>query len=435
MIRVLLTALTLILPLPVLAAVQIQNVVSPAGKTAWLVQEGSIPMVALELVFPGGAVLDPDDRLGATALMVALLSEGAGALDSQAYAEALEETAGSVTFTSGRDEVTLTIRALSENLDQVIDLARLALVAPRFDPADLERVRTQQIFGLQRAARNANTLASRNFNALAFDAHPYARPADGSPESVAALTRDDVLAAHRAAFSRGRVFVGAAGDIDAATLGAVLDRLLADLPADAPPLPAYATFAAAPGITVVDHPAPQSVVAFGHTGLRRDDPDFITAFVLNDFFGGGRFGSRLMVELRERRGLTYGIGTTVSSGLLGDSFQGRMSTDNARVPEAIEMIRAEWAWLAAGGMTQADLDRTITYLTGAYALRFDGNAAIAEVLASMQFQGFPIDYVNTRNDQIRAVTLADAHRVAARLAQPEALVFVVVGQPQGLPSD
>lgn len=427
--------LALTLALPARAAVVIQPVTSDGGQTAWLVEERSIPMVAIEIIFPGGSVLDPDERLGATALMAALLTQGAGELDAQGFAEALEDTAGTISFTAGRDQVSLSIRALSENLDQVIDLAHLALTTPRFDEADIARVRAQQVASLERAARNPNSLASRRFNVLAFDAHPYARPTDGLPETVAQLTRDDLLAAHRGAFSRARVFVGAAGDIDAAGLGAVLDRLLGDLPATAPDLPPLARFVAAPGVFVVDHPAPQSVIAFGHMGIARDDPDFTAAFVLNDFFGGGRFGSRLMVELRERRGLTYGVGTSLASGMLGASFQGRLSTDNARVPEAIALVREQWEWLANGGMTQADLDRTITYLTGAYPLRFDGNAAIAEIMASMQFQGFGIDYVNIRNDLIRSVTLEDVHRVARRLLDPESLVFVVVGQPQGLPAD
>lgn len=428
-----LLALTLVLPAR--AAVMIQPVASDGGLTAWLVEERSIPMVAIEIIFPGGSVLDADDQAGATSLMAALLTQGAGDLDAQRFAEALEDTAGTIAFAAGRDQVSLSIRALSENLDQVVELARLALVEPRFDPADLERVRAQQISSLERAERNPNTLASRQFNVLAFDAHPYARPSDGVPATLAALGRDDLIAAHRSAFSRARVFVGAAGDIDAARLGAVLDRLLGDLPATAPDLPPLARFVAAPGVFVVDHPAPQSVIAFGHMGIARDDPDFTAAFVLNDFFGGGRFGSRLMVELRERRGLTYGVGTSLASGMLGASFQGRLSTDNARVPEAIALVREQWEWLANGGMTQADLDRTITYLTGAYPLRFEGNSAIAEIMASMQFQGFGIDYVNIRNDLIRSVTLEDVHRVARRLLDPESLVFVVVGQPQGLPAD
>ncbi len=417
---------------PLHAEIDIRPVTSEAGFTAWLVEERSIPFVAIEVIFPGGAVLDADNRLGATSLMTELLSEGAGDLDAQGFAAAIEATAGSVRFDAGRDSVSLRIRALSENRDEVMALARLALTEPRFDEAALERVRAQTIASLERDARNPNTIASRAFNELAFEGHPYARPTDGTPESVAALSRDDILAAHQAALTRDRVLVGAAGDISAEELAALMDALLGDLPEATVPLPDYAEFTAPGGITVIEHPGPQSVIAFGHAGIRRDDPDFMAAFVMNEIFGGGRFGTRLMREMRTVRGLTYGIGTSVATAQHGDSFQGRVSTDNARAGEMVTLLRAEWDWLANGGITEADLDRVQTYLTGAYPLRFDGNASIAGILASMQFQGFDIDYVNVRNNLVRAVTIEDIHRVAERMIDPESLHFVIVGQPQGL---
>ncbi|WP_209427723.1 pitrilysin family protein [Pararhodobacter sp. SW119] len=425
-------AVTLLAATPLRAEIDIQPVETDASFSAWLVEERSIPFVAIEVVFPGGAVLDTEDRLGATSLMTELLSEGAGDLDSQAFAAAVEATAGSVRFDAGRDSVSLRIRALTENRDEVLELARMALTDPRFDETALHRVRAQTIASLERDARNPNTIASQTFNELAFAGHPYARPTEGTPETVSALSRDDILTAHRTALTRDRVLVGAAGDISAEDLGQLLDDLLGDLPEATVDLPDHAAFTAPGGITVVEHPGPQSVVAFGHAGIRRDDPDFMAAFVMNEIFGGGRFGTRLMRELRETRGLTYGIGTSVATAQHGDSFQGRLSTDNSRVGEVVALLRSEWEWLAEGGITQADLERVQTYLTGAYPLRFDGNASIAGILASMQFQGFDIDYVNVRNDLVRALTLEDIHRVAGRMIDPEALHFVIVGQPQGL---
>lgn len=425
-------ALALAFATPLHAEIDIQPITSPQGFSAWLVEETSIPFVAIELIFPGGANLDPDGAEGAVSLMTGLLSEGAGDLDAQGYAAALESLAGGVSFSAGRDSVSLTIRALSENRDEVMELARLALMEPRFDEASLQRARAQQLASLERAARNPNTIASRVFNEQAYAGHPYARPSDGTPESVAALTRDDILAAHQTALTRDRVLVGAAGDISAEELGAILDRLLADLPAANTALPDYAAFTLEGGTTVIPYDGPQSVIAFGHAGLPRDDDDFMAAFIMNEIFGGGRFGTRLMTELRETRGLTYGVGTSLASASHGDSYQGRLSTDNTRAAEVIDILRAEWEWLASGGITEDDLERIKTYLTGAYPLRFEGNGSIASILASMQFQGFDIDYVNIRNDLVRAVTLDDIHRVTARLIQPDALHFIIVGQPEGL---
>lgn len=430
-----LTAGLVALPLlsaPAEAEIDIQPVTTPLGVQAWLVEEGSIPFVAIEVVFAGGAALETEDTAGAVALMAALLSEGSGEMDAQAVAEATERLAAGISVDSGRDSVRLSIRALSENRDQVIDLARQILMAPRFDADALERERARTLTSLRRNARNPNAIAARRFAQTAFAGHPYALPVEGTPETVAALTADDLRAAHRAALARDRVHVGVAGDISADELAPLLDRLLADLPAEGGALPGRAEFAAPPGVQVLEFPGPQSLIFLGHAGIPRDDPDFLTAFVINDLFGSGRFGTRLMSELRERRGLTYGVGTGLSSMAFGEAFQGRVSTDNANAGEVVALLRQEWEWLQGGGITQADLEAAQTYLTGSYPLRFDGNASIAAILASMQFQGFDIDYVNVRNDLVRALTLEEVHRVAERLARPDALHFVIVGQPQGL---
>ncbi|MCC6000054.1 MAG: insulinase family protein [Pararhodobacter sp.] len=421
-----------LLSAPAQAQIDIKPVTSPGGIQAWLVQESSIPFVAIEVVFAGGAALDAPETAGAVSLMTTLLSEGSGELDAQAMAEATERLAAGISFDAGRDSVRLSIRALSENRDEVIDLARLALMEPRFDAESLERERGRQLSALQRDARNPGIIATRRFSETAFAGHPYALPVGGTLDTVATLSADDMRNAHRAALSRDRIHVGVAGDISAQELAPLLDRLLGDLPLEGGALPERVEFAAPPGVQVIDFPGPQSLIYLGHVGIPRDDPDFLTAFVINDLFGSGRFGTRLMRELRERRGLTYGVGTGLSSMAFGEAFQGRVSTDNANAGEVVRLLRQEWEWLAGGGITQQDLEAAQTYLTGSYPLRFDGNASIAGILASMQFQGFDIDYVNVRNDRVQALTLEDVHRVAARLAQPDALHFVVVGQPEGL---
>lgn len=427
-----LIALFILIAAPLRAEVDITPVTSPSGLNAWLVEERSIPFVALELIFAGGATIEPDAQAGAVSLMTSLLSEGAGELDAQAYATRTEELAARLRFESGRDTVSVSARFLTEESDAVIDHLRLALTEPRFDDEAIERVRGQMLAKLRRDALDPNTLASRAFARAAFDDHPYAREVDGTVETVAALDREALVTAHEGALARDRVFIGAAGDIDAETLGILIDRLFDGIPDAGAPMPDPVAFQADPGIDIIPFDGPQSVVAFGHAGIARDDPDFLTAFVVNEIFGGGRFGTRLMRSLREERGLTYGIGTFLSSGLLGYSYQGRLSTDNANVEIVLELLREEWARIARDGVTEQELERIVTYLTGAYPLRFDGNSSIASIMASMQYQGFDIDYVNVRNDMIRALTLDEVNEMAARLFDPDALVFIVVGQPVGL---
>jgi zinc protease len=155
---------------------------------------------------------------------------------------------------------------------------------------------------------------------------------------------------------------------------------------------------------------------------------------LNDILGGGRFSARLMQEVREKRGLTYGIGTGLSSRDLSQEWVGQFQASNDKVAEAIDVVRAEWARMAAGDVTEEDLATAKTYMTGAYPLRFEGNGPIASILVGMQMLGLPSNYPKTRNDKVNAVTLADLQRVAARLMKPDHLFFKVVGQPVGLTS-
>jgi zinc protease len=246
------------------------------------------------------------------------------------------------------------------------------------------------------------------------------------------LTATTCAAAHARALARDNLLVAVVGAIDADTLAPLLDAVFGDMPEASAERPEPAEAALAGSVEVIELAIPQSVVAFGHAGIPRDDPDFIPAFVLDHVLGGGGFGSRLTAEVRERRGLTYGIYTYLAPNDLGWLYMGSFSSANDRVAEAIGLVRAEWARTAAEGITADELERAKQFLTGAYALRFDGNARIASQLLGLQIAGLGPDYVNERNALVEAVTLEDIRRVAGRLLDPEDLSFVIVGQPQGV---
>lgn len=415
---------------PAWADVPVQVVKSPGGITAWLVQEPAIPFVALEIRFRGGATLDAAGKEGAVNLMAALLEEGTGDLDSQGFAAARDLLAASYRFNAGTEAVSVSARFLSENRAAAVDLLRRALTEPSLAPDAVERVRTQILVGLQQDAKDPEVIAARAFDTAAFGDHPYARPTEGTPETVAALSVDDLRAAHKAALARDRVFVAAVGDISAADLGPMLDALLGGLPETGAPLAGPAAVGLTGQVVVQDFPGPQSAILFGHEGIRRDDPDFFAAFVASEILGGGRFGSRLMTEVREKRGLTYGIGAGLSIMDQAALVAGQVQTQNATVQATIDVIRAEWARIP--DITAEELEATKTYLTGSYPLRWDGNATIARQLVGLMMDGYPPDYPSQRNSFIEAVTLEDARRAAARVFDPARLSFVVVGQPEGL---
>ena len=420
--------------LPLRAEVPIQAITSPGGINVWLVEEHGIPFTALEIQFRGGTSLDAPGKRGAVNLMTGLIEEGTGDMDAQGFANARDALAAEFSFSPSQDSIGVSARFLTENREAAVALLRQALVAPRFDDDAIERVRGQVLHGIRSDEKDPGSLASRAFDELAFGDHPYASAQDGTEASLAALTRDDLLAAHRGALARDRVYVSAVGDITPAALGAIIDELLGDLPAVGTPLPPRAPWNLTGGVTVQDFPTPQSVILFGQEGLTRDDPDFFAAYIMNEVLGGGRFTARLMTEVREKRGLTYGIGTYLSPMDHAEVMIGQMATSNATVAQSIDVIRAEWEKMARDGITQAELDATKTYMTGSYPLRFDGNGPIARVLVGMQIEGLPIDYAVTRNDKIAAVTVEDVRRVAKRLLNPDALRFVVVGQPESVVS-
>lgn len=426
------TLILVLLAAPLRAETPIQEITSPGGLKAWLVEDHNIPFTALEIHFRGGTSLDPEGKRGAVNLMAALIEEGAGELDAQGFAKARDALAAGLSFGSDQDSVTVSARFLTENRDEVIKLLRLALVEPRFDPDAIERVRGQVLAGLANAEQDPSTIAERLYRARVFGSHPYGSLGDGTPESVSALTRDDIVAAHRATLARDRVIIGAAGDITAAELGALIDSLLADLPETGAPLPPRAVLTEKGGVMVSRFPGPQSVVLFGHGGIAFDDPDFFAASVLNEILGGGRFSARLMTELREKRGLTYGIGTGLATQDLAEELLGQFSTSNDKAAEAVAVVQAEWERILRDGVTDDELAKAKTYMTGAYPLRFDGNGRIAGILVGMQSIGLTVDHPRTRNARVEAVTQDDIRRVAARLIKPENLFFVVVGEPTGL---
>lgn len=420
--------------LPASAGINIQQVTSDGGIKAWLVQEPSIPIIAMEVSFRGGTSLDPPDKLGATNLMAGLLEEGTGEMDAAAFLRRTEELAARFSFDADRDTVTVTAQVLRENSGRALHLFKQAITNPAFNDVAFARVQGQVISILQSNSTDPNEIAYRKMDEIGFGDHPYGRPGEGTIESVSVLTPADMKTIHAATMAKDRMFVSVVGDISAEELGPLLDEVLGDLPETGAPLPPKTSFAATGGTTVVEFDTPQSVAIWAQPGMDRDDPDFFAAYVMNHILGGGSFSSRLTEEVREKRGLTYGVYSYLAPFDLASIVGGTVASANGRIGEAIDVIRAEWKKMAEGGATEEELAAAKKYLTGAYPLRFDGNSRIAGILTGMQMTGLPVDYIATRNQQIEAVTLADVKRVAGYLLQPDNLRFVVVGKPAGIES-
>ena len=414
-------------------AMQIQPVTGASGVEAWLVEDHSVPVVTIRFAFAGGAALDTVGKGGAASMVSSLLDEGAGPYDSLAFHRRLDDLAGQLRFSAAQDEFDGSLRTLKQNLSDTGELLRLALAEPRFAPEDIERIRGEILAGLARQAKNPRSLSGRLWMHDAFEKHPYGSSVDGSEESVAAITRDDLAAFAGARFHRSGLIVGIVGDVDKTEAAALIDRVFGGLPKGADETEIAETKPLDDGALVVSRAAvPQSVVTFGQAGPKRDDPAWYAAYVLNEILGGGGFRGRLMKEIREKRGLAYGVSTQLVPYRHVGLIVGNVATENGRVAESIALVRDEWRRMREEGPTAAELDNAKTYLTGSFPLGLDSTQHIAGVLVQMQQDKLGIDYLDRRASLIGGVTLDEARAVAQKLFDPGALSFAVVGDPADL---
>ena len=367
-------------------------------------------------------------------MATSLLDDGAGPFDANAFHDRLERKAIELSFRAGRDYLRGTLRTLAENRDEAFDDLRLALTEPRFDADAVERMRAQILSRLRREMVSPNDMASRDWWATAFPGHPYGQPVSGTLESVPTITIDDLKSYTRRALARDNLKIAVVGDIDAATAARLIDRTFGALPAKAELKPVAPVVAQGLGRRVViDLDVPQAVVNFGGPGIARSDPDFMAAYIVNHILGGGAFSSRLYLEVREKRGLAYGISDSLLWLDRSALLLGHTATRADATAQTIEIIEREINRLAQDGPTEAEFVKAKTYLKGAFALGLDTSNRIASQLVQMQLDNLGIDYMERRAGLIDAVTLADAKRVAKRLLGG-GLLMTVVGRPHGVSS-
>ena len=418
-----------------LRAAEVERITTPAGIEVWYVREPTIPIISVSFVFRGGGALAPAGQEGLAGFAMSLLDEGAGELDSLAFQQAVVDRAIKLSFQAGRDNLSGQLQTISQHRDEAFRLLGLALTKPRFEAQAVERIRSQILSGIANDERDPQSVAIRTWFRAMFADHPYGLPSDGTPESVAAITAEDLRVFVSGRIARDNLVVGAAGDVDAAEIAKLVDSAFADLPANAAPGVTPEAALPAKGRTIVERmPIPQSVISFGMPGLKRDDPDFYIAYVMNYALGGGGFTSRLYAEVREKRGLAYSVYSYLHPMDHAALYLGGAATRNDSVAESIEIIRAEIARFAEEGVSEEEITAAKRYLTGAFPLRFDSSSKIAGMLASMQLDDLGIGYIERRNDLINGVTTEDVRRVARRLLDLDRLTLVVVGDPEGVES-
>ncbi|WEK05407.1 MAG: pitrilysin family protein [Candidatus Devosia phytovorans] len=419
-------ALLLASILPAHAEVQFQQITSPGGVEAWLVEDYSVPIITIRFAFDGGAAQDPAGKEGLASLMTTLFDEGAGDLDSEAYQIALDEAGAEMGFGSDKDTISGTMRLLADEREAALDLLTLAVQQPRFDQDPINRMRAQLLSSLAADAQNPATAAQKLWNETLFGSHPYARPSEGTPETLKSITAEDLRASYDAMFARSNLHVAIVGAITAEDAEAVLDQVFGDLPAEAS-LTAVEDIAPALGKDLaVEYPLPQTNIFMAYPGVGLDDPDFFAARVMSEILGGGSVISRLNAEVREKRGLTYGVSASLANMRHSSNLMVSTSTRADRAPETLSVIEDVITRLVEEGPTEEELAAVKKYMIGSAALQeFSSSSAIASTLVGLQLWDLGIDYLPRRTEMIKAVTAEQVQAVAKRLLTEKPAIMLL----------
>jgi len=421
-------ALTILTAAP-LSAAEIRNIDLGKKAEVWFAEDHTVPIIAFNISLPAGSASDPAGKAGLAAFAGAMLDEGAGGMDSKAFHEALANRAIAFSARAERDYLVISISTLKENAPEAMRLLQLALTHPRFENEALQKVRAQIIQSLQQDQAEPQRVAARGFSRSFFGDHAYAHAVNGEIGTIASVTAADLRNFARSHWVKNGLKVAVAGDISAPALAKLLgDTFLPVSGANPPALPNVGRLGA-PGVHVIPLPVPQPTAIFGLPGIMRHDPDFIPGYVANYILGGGDFSSRLMEEVRVKRGLTYGISTALTAYSKAAVMQGSVATRANAIRQTVQVVKDTLANFAKNGPTQQELDDAKTYLTGSFPLAFASNSGTASQLGTYLRQNLDIGYVARRNSLIQAVTLADVKRVARRLYDPARLTVVIGGSP------
>ncbi len=417
---------------------KVQSVTSPSGIQAWLIEDHSVPVIAIQFAFDAaGSAQDTAKTQGLAQLMSNTMDEGAGDLDAQAFQKQLDDHSITLRFRADRDHFYGSLKTLSRYKDKAFDLTRLALTQPRFDPDALERMVKANQSRIQSARGQGEWMGARLLNDSMYPGHPYRFNSGGTLSTLAALTPKQLRTYHQKALARDNLRIAVTGDISARKLAPLLDTIFKELPAhaDLASVPDIALDHDEGSVSLYKQDTPQSFIYAYQSAFKKTDPKDAAYQVLNFVLGSSGFGSRLTKTLREDRGLTYGIYSYFDHKDHSNALIVSTSTKAESTAEAIQLIRNEWKKLAKKPITEEELSDAKAYLTGSMPLALTSSDAIASLLLSLQLEGLPATYLEQRSNEIKALNLADITDAAKRLLKPDALSFVVVGSAKGMKVD
>ena len=408
----------------------IQEITTKRGISVWLVEEPSIPIVSMLMSWPVGSAQDPEGLEGLADSVAYQMNEGAGKLDSLAFQTRMRELNMSFGCGGQLDRVQCSLTTLSENIDEAVNLVKLAFKQPRFDDGPFERHKREDIVAIKQRETSAPAIASQIINQTLYPDHPYARIPTN--ESVEARTRELALEHKDNMMTKEGLIVTVVGNVSASSLAPMIDKIIGSLPKTSglPAVPDVIPNPPQSDPIVSELPQAQSLITFVGRGISRDHPEFYSAVVLNHIFGGGGFESRLMKTLRIEKGLTYGIGTNLESSLKHTKlWAGSGQTKNESAREFIEIVKDEMRKISTEGVTEEEVRKAKLYLDGSYPLGFDSNMKIALQMMAVRELELGIEHFDNRSRLIDAVTVDSVNDLAREYLKPENFTFIAVGQP------
>jgi len=418
------------------AAIPIEHWVHGSGTRIYLVNSPSIPMVDVQMDFDGGSRRESAAHAGLANATAGLLAggvqayEGQPARDENQLAAAWVDLGAQFDASAGSDRFTVQLRSLTDPaiLPRAVALAAQQLARPSWPEAVWQRDRERLSASLRESLNRPATVAGHAFGRAVYGSHPYGRIT--TPETLAAIGTGDMRDFYRRHVTACRAQVVLVGAVDRAAAQGIVDALVRAIQphgcSELAPVPEVAPLTQA-SEQRLPMAAAQAQVLIGQPGIKRDDPDFFPLFVGNHILGGSGFTSRLAIEVREKRGLTYGAYSFFSPGRHAGAFQIGLSTRPDQADEAVRVVRETLAAYVADGPSEAELQAAKDYLINGFALRIDSNRKLLDNVANVAWNGLPLDYLDTWTERVRALSVEQVCRAMQRVVHPDRLATVLVG--------
>lgn len=411
---------------PAYSGLRIEHWTTSSGTRVYFVESQALPILDVQIDWAAGSMFDPEGKSGLAGLTRSMLDLGAGKLDENALADRLAETGARLGGSADTDRASINLRTLTEpdKLKPALEVLQTVLHSPRFDPAIFARERARAIATLKEALTRPESIAGRAFWQGLYPHHAYGRQA--TPESLSALSAADIRAFHQRFYVAANASMTLVGKISRPEAERLAESLSSQLPAGAPPALPPAPTLPAGELKKIAHPASQTHIQLGLPAIERGNPDYFPLIVGNHALGGGGFVSRLMKEIRDKRGYAYGVYSYFNPLKQPGPFQISLQTKRIQASEAMALARTILEEFIRSGPTDAELAAAKANLTGSFPLRLDNNRKILDNVAAIGFYGLPLDYLDTYQRKVSDVTAEQVRQAFARHIRPEHLITIMV---------